>query len=416
MFSIYEGKIYNNTPSKTIDFNTLINIIRTNPYNKDYKIIRDHKKGDVEYDEGKKELVRCQPNCVVKYNSIKGPNFEKNYEIGSGYIYLDIDNLDNPLKYKKEFISKYKDVVSMVCISGGGRGLSILVKINHTITFKEEYKSIIDYLSSHYFNDIQLDKGALKLSQMWFISYDPDVYVNLEVCIDVSEGVKCVSQGIIQRVVSNNTLFYAPEREINTLSITEIDTHLITKTKYINKSDIDIDTIPWTDIKIPRKIRDGYKRKLYTYYFHALFNLNPEIDPKWIFAYVYNINRNCADPRMSYRDLLSLFNMQYGYIKSDRYNYQNNRKKSLHINPDLDLTGGQKSLVANKVNGSIRKNKTKLKIAAAIEKLTKENEKHTISSISKLSGVSRKTVGCHMKDLELIDLNVLINQLIKNIN
>ena len=102
MFSFYEGKIYNNTPSKTIDFNTLINVIRTNPYNRDYKTIRDHKKGDVEYDEGKKCLVRCQPNCVVKYNSIKGTNFEKNYEIGSGYIYLDIDNLNNPLKYKKE--------------------------------------------------------------------------------------------------------------------------------------------------------------------------------------------------------------------------------------------------------------------------------------------------------------------------
>jgi len=411
MFSFYKGKIYSNTPSKTIDFNTLINVIRNNPYNRDYKTIRDHKKGDVEYDEGKKELVRCHPNCVLKYNSIKGTNFVKNYEIGSGYIYLDIDNLNDPLKYKKEFISKYKDVVSMVCISAGGRGLSILVKINYRVTSKDEYKSIIDYLSSHYFNAIQLDKGALKLSQVWFISYDPNVYVNSEVCIDVSEGVKCVSQGIIQRVVGNNTLFYAPEREIMYLSITEIDNHLITKTKYINKSDID--TIPWTDIKIPRKIRDGYKRKLYTYYIHALFQLNPETHPKWIFAYVYNVNRNCADPKMSYRDLLSLFNMQYGYIKSDHYKYQNNRKKSLHINPDLDLTGGQKSIVANKVNGSIRKNKTKLKIAAAIEKLIKENEKHTISSISRLSGVSRKTVGCHMKDLELIDLDALINQLIK---
>ena len=413
MFSFYKGKIYSNTPSKTIDFNTLINVIRNNPYNRDYKTIRDHKKGDVEYDEGKKELVRCHPNCVLKYNSIKGTNFVKNYEIGSGYIYLDIDNLNDPLKYKKEFISKYKDVVSMVCISAGGRGLSILVKINYRVTSKDEYKSIIDYLSSHYFNAIQLDKGALKLSQVWFISYDPNVYVNSEVCIDVSEGVKCVSQGIIQRVVGNNTLFYAPEREIMYLSITEIDNHLITKTKYINKSDIDIDTIPWIDIKIPRKIRDGYKRKLFTYYTNALFHLNPETDPKWIFAYVYNVNRNCADPKMSYRDLLSLFNMQYGYIKSYHYKYQNNRKKSLHINPDLDLTGGQKSIVANKVNGSIRKNKTKLKIAAAIEKLIKENEKHTISSISRLSGVSRKTVGCHMKDLELIDLDALINQLIK---
>ena len=115
MFSLYEGKIYNNTPSKKIDFNTLIKIISTNPYNRDYKTIRDHKKGDVEYDEGKKYLVRCQPNCVVKYNSIKGPNFEKNYEIGSGYIYLDIDNLENALEYKKnhlintnDFFKKYK--------------------------------------------------------------------------------------------------------------------------------------------------------------------------------------------------------------------------------------------------------------------------------------------------------------------
>ena len=39
------------------------------------------------------ELVRCHPNCVLKFNSISGSNFEKNYEIGSGYIYLDIDNL-----------------------------------------------------------------------------------------------------------------------------------------------------------------------------------------------------------------------------------------------------------------------------------------------------------------------------------
>jgi len=111
MFSLYEGNIYNNIPSKTIDFKSLINIIRTNPYKRDYKVIRTHKKGDIEYNQGKKELVRCNPNCVLKYNSISGPDFEKNYEMSSGYIYLDIDHLDNPLEFKKEFISKYKEVV-----------------------------------------------------------------------------------------------------------------------------------------------------------------------------------------------------------------------------------------------------------------------------------------------------------------
>ena len=414
MFSLYEGKINNKIPSKTINFKNLISIIKTNPYNKDYKIIRNHKKGDTEYNRGKKNLVRCHPNCVLKYNSISGPNFEKNYEMGSGYIYLDIDNIENALKYKKEFISKYKEVVSMVCLSSGGNGLSILVKINHTITSKEEYKSIVGYLSSHYFKDIELDRGAFKLSQMWFISYDPDVFVNSEVCIDVSEGLKCVNQGIIQRVGGNNTLFYAPEVEIMYLSISDINSNLITRTQYTNRKDIDIDTIPWTDIKIPRVIKDGSKRRIYTRLIHSLFHLNPNVESRWVLGYIYNVNRNCADPKMSYRDLLSLFNLQYRYIKSDNYEYQNFRYKSLHINPDLNLTGGQKSLVANKVNGCIRKNKTKSKIAAAINQLSNENKDYSVLSISAMSGVSRKTVGFYINDLNPIDIDALIDYLIRD--
>ena len=414
MFSLYEGKINNKIPSKTIDFNTLINIIKTNPYNRDYNIIRIHKKGEVEYNQGKKELVRCHPNCVLRFNSISGPNFEKNYEIGSGYIYLDIDNLNNPIELKKEFISKYKDVVSMVCLSSGGSGLSVLVKINHLITSKYEYKCIIDFLKSQYFGDVEFDSGSDKLSQMWFISYDPNVFVNTEVCIDVTEGLKCVDQGIIQRVVSNNTLFYALEKEIMYLSISDINSNLITRTKYTNKKDIDIETIPWTDIKIPRVIKDGCKRRIYTRLIHSLFHLNSEVEPKWVLGYIYNVNRNCADPKMSYKDLLSLFNMQYGYIKSDHYEYQNYRYKTLHISPDAKLTSSQKSIIANKVNGCIRKNKTKSVIATAINQFSNQEKDYSVSSISKMTGVSRKTVGLYLNDLDPIDIDDLIEKLLKD--
>ena len=414
MFSLYEGNIYNNIPSKTIDFKSLINIIRTNPYKRDYKVIRTHKKGDIEYNQGKKELVRCNPNCVLKYNSISGPDFEKNYEMSSGYIYLDIDHLDNPLEFKKEFISKYKEVVSMVCLSSGGSGLSVLVKINHLITSKHEYKCIIDLLKSQYFGDVEFDSGSDKLSQMWFISHDPNVFVNTEVCIDVTEGLKCVDQGIIQRGISNNTLFYALEKEIMYLSISDINSNLITKTKYINKKDIDIETVPWTDIKIPRVIKDGNKRRIYTRLIHSLFHLNPEVEPKYVLGYIYNVNRNCADPKMSYRDLMSLFNMQYGYILSEHYEYQNYRYKTLHINPDADLTSGQKSIIANKVNGCIRKNKTKSVIAAAINQLINDEKDYSVSSISKITGISRKTVGLYINDLDPIDIDDLIEKLLKD--
>ena len=78
----------------------------------------------------------------------------------------------------------------MVCLSSGGSGLSVLVKINHLITSKHEYKCIIDFLKSQYFRDVEFDSGSNKLSQMWFVSYDPYVFVNTEVCIDVTEGIK----------------------------------------------------------------------------------------------------------------------------------------------------------------------------------------------------------------------------------
>ena len=414
MFSLYEGKINNKIPSKTIDFNTLITIVKTNPYKRDYKVIRTHKKGDIQYNQGKKELVRCHPNCVLKYNSISGPDFEKNYEIGSGYIYLDIDNLNNPIEFKKEFILKYKEVVSMVCLSSGGNGLSVLVKINHLITSKHEYKCIIDFLKSQYFRDVEFDSGSDKLSQMWFISHDPNVFVNTEVCIDVTEGLKCVDQGIIHRVVSNNTLFYALEKEIMYLSIADINSNLITRTKYNNKKDIDIETVPWTDIKIPRVIKDGNKRRIYTRLIHSLFHLNPEVEPKYVLGYIYNVNRNCADPKMSYRDLLSLFNMQYGYIKSDHYKYQNFRYKTIHISPDAKLTSSQKSIIANKINGCIRQNKTKSVIAAAINQLINDEKDYSVSSISKMTGVSRKTVGLYINNLDPIDIDDLIEKLLKD--
>ena len=157
-----------------------------------------------------------------------------------------------------------------------------------------------------------------------------------------------------------------------------------------------------------------YKRQIYTRLIHSLFYLNPNVEPKCVLGYIYNVNRHCADPKMSYRDLLSLFNLQYGYIKSDHYEYQNYRYKTLHISPDAKLTSSKKSIIANKVNGCIRKNKTKSKIAAAINQLSNENKDYSVSSISTMSGVSRKTVGFYINDLDPIDIDALIDHLIRD--
>ena len=410
MFSFYECVITNNTPKKVIEINELIDIIKYNPYQKDYNRIRSLSKGDKEYDELKRELPRCQPNCVVTYNSLKGDNFDRNFISGSGYIYLDIDQIDHPIEFKKWFINQYRDIVTMVCLSSGGTGLSILIKVNENITSHQRFKQVVSHIKTSMFDGVLFDNKTERLGNMWFISHDPDVYYSPNAIVDISGIEKCVNQGII-RSVCNNTLFYA-ENSIRYIPLNDIYSQIIIRTPYTNTNAIDVNEIPWVDIKLPRVIGDTRKRNAYTRIIHSLFHLNPYTDPKWIFAYLYNVNRNCADPQMSYRDLLSLFNFQYTYIKSEDYCFKGGRTKAVHFDPNLNLTGHQKTSLANKINGARRSNNKKLLILETIQQMRAQGEKETVSAIHRKSGVTRNTIFKHLKDMELTDLDELINSLL----
>ena len=414
MFSFYDSVILDNTPTKVIEINELIDIIKYNPYQKDYKRIRSLTKGDGEYDELKRELPRCHPNCVVAYNSLKGGNFERNYIQGSGYIYLDIDGVDDPVSYKSDFIKRYGRLVTMVCQSSGGNGLSILIRINENIVSHNHYKEVVTYIKTKLFGEIKFDKRTDRLGNLWFISHDPDVYYNPNaLVVDISGIEKCVNQGIIPSFCSN-TLFYAANT-IRYIPLDDIYSQIITRTPYKNINAIDIYEVDWVDIKLPRVIQDGMKRNTYTRIIHSLFHLNPDSDPKWIFAYLYNVNRNCADPQMSYRDLLSLFNFQYNYIESEDYRFKGGRKKAIHFDSNLNLTGHQKTSIANKLNGARRSNQKKMLISKTIKELRAMGEKETISAIHRKSGITRNTIIKHIKNLELTNLNELADSLIQNL-
>jgi hypothetical protein len=415
VFSLYEGEINNNTPTSTIDINSLVEIIKTNPYNKDFTTLRKYNKGEHQYDEGKKSLIRCHPNCVVTFNSLKDDNFDRNYIQGSGYIYLDIDSVEYPEHAKEQFINQFGNKLAMVCISSGGRGLSILVKINHQINSKCHFKEIVRYIKDIHFPGVDFDKNTDKLNTMWFISYDQNVYYNPNSIIDVSSVKECVDQGILHNSSNTNTLYYAEDR-IKKISINMIDSNIDTSTPYHTNKQIEINPIDWIDIKLPRQIKVGYRQRTFTSIIHRLFYLNPGVDPIWIFAYLYNVNKNCSEEEWrTYRDMLALFNFNYNIIKGEDYTFEGSRTKSIHFSPDLDITGSHKCSIANKLNGKIKSNNSKLKIAAAIKQLRQEGKKETVTAIHKLSGVSRKTVGIHLKDLEITNLDDYINDILDNL-
>lgn len=412
MFSFYTSEINNNTPTATIEIDELVDLISTNPHNKDFKTLRTLAKKDPRYMELKLQLLRCQPNCVVRYNSISGANFTKNFVTGSGYVYLDIDNLDHPTQFKKEFIEKYGHLVALVCISSGGKGLSILVRISETVDSHEHFKIVTKHLKNKVFTEIAFDEQTERLGNMWFISYDPEVFYNQAALVEVPSAKNCLLQGILHKSIGNYTLYYAVER-IDKIPISLINQSLNTRTLFNSDKPVIIKSVDWVEIKLPRVVKEGNRQRLFISTIHRLFYLNPDVDPVFIFAYIYRINKHLTDPQWrTYRDLLALFNQHYQIIHSEGYSFRCSKKKSTHISKDLPLDAAAKSSLANKINGALKANNCKKKIVRAINQLREDKKKETVSAIHRLSGVSRKTIQKHLNDLMPIDLDDYIDSLL----
>ena len=131
-YSYFENGIKDVNPKKNIDFPQLIKLIRNNPKQSLIEEIRMLRlNGDDYYKKLKDTLPNITPNCIVGYRSLKGNNIDTNLKMFSQYLYFDID--EPGVDYKNYIIKKYGHLISMVCSSSSGGGVSILFKISNEI-------------------------------------------------------------------------------------------------------------------------------------------------------------------------------------------------------------------------------------------------------------------------------------------
>ena len=137
---------------------------------------------------------------------------------------------------------------------------------------------------------------------------------------------------------------------------------------------------------------------------HALVYLNPDIERDYIFSYMFYINNRFARPKMEKREFTRFFNSIYNGLKNKGDIAIKTKIKSVHINPDSNLTKKQKISVANHVNGVKRMNVSIQKIIDAKTELVKKGEKITQKRIGEISGLSPKTVRKHFHST-IIDMD-----------
>jgi hypothetical protein len=317
----------------------------------------------------------------------------------SGYLYYDIDGFDTENELndaKKRLIDT--NIVTFICKSVGGRGLSFLVKYDTKSipndTFDELYKYVRDTFIS---NGFKIDTSAGGLVRKMIISSDSDVYFNDEVSLGIDKvsfqtykqqlrPVKKIKLKGMGSIIPNDTFSeiipfdeLLKEIKIETLYTREID------------GDFVIEDMNYYKIILPKIIKDGTKHKLYIRIINALYYINNNITPQQVYSYLTHINNMTSPKMIDYKLKTLVMNICNNIEKTGEVRIKP-RIKKLHFNKDSKLTKKQKQNMGAQLGAKIKNNKTLKLIEEARMDCAKRNETPTQKRIVELTGLGIATV------------------------
>lgn len=380
--------LYSNGNFEYLTIDDFIKSIKFGNENTDtINILRSLEYKSNEYKKVKNKLK----SCVMlhgEFSSISDSGLNKI----SNYLFYDIDEVNDIDELKSQLIDLG---INIIWKSPGGRGLHFLVECNGLTSdsFSSVHSIVYYHLSSL---GINVDKSAKGLCRKAYLSYDENIYVGNVPFVNVLGDLVCVGNvqyGIVcggqpnKRVERNkgNVHFY----ELELIPIKQLLTEINVKTKYEVKEDFVLKEIEWIDILIPKIINDGLKHTVYRRVMFQLHYLNPNITPNQVYSYLYHINKMRTNKPMENLVLRKLCINTIEYIKTEKISIKM-RKKKIHLNDRF--TPEQKEELGGKINAKIRQNESIRKIKEAREILKLENKKETKKEISRITGLSEKTV------------------------
>jgi len=362
MFSYFNEGISDCVPSKKISIEKLIKEIRQNN-NPNIQAIRALDPTDEKYDARKRQFKVSLPNitpcCTVSYRN------DKSIVEFNGYMYFDIDKLEDAENLKNELVAKYREYICMMCVSCSGRGLSFLVKVENEVTVTN-FTSIREYLSTHIFPDLKLDPQTKSKSNAWYISYDPNCYYNPSSVVDIPEQYLHDQEKKLNKSAKFNIINSSPDclktalYHYESIHISEVLKKLKFKTEVPVKNRIfDLYPIDYCEVYLPPnyKIPDGSKKLVFSHVIHNLVYLNPDVEPDYIFSYIKWLNQTKTVTPAVFKDLIRHFNYVYYTIKNTGEIHPQVRIKYFHCRPDT-ISVFEKKRLGKRMTALYKKSET----------------------------------------------------------
>lgn len=392
-------KTYKKFDKEIITIQQLKSIVKNNPQKEYIEYVRGLEYKSPEYNKSKENI-----SCIMPHGTFNGIG-NSNLISFSNYLYYDIDGIDT----KNELNDTIKRLcntfpISFLQRSVSGKGFHFLIKLddtflipNDTFFFIEVYSYVRELLLNKGFN---IDMSASGLSRKMLLSSDEDCLLNNQVSFSIDKvsfnsfielrstngKVKIKSKKLKNESIELNDTFFEP------IPIKELLQQIKVETKYTKdiEGDFIVEDMEYYYILLPEIIRDGTKHTLYTRIVNALYFINNNISRSQILSYIYYVN-NRANPGMTSKYLYNFITRLCDKIEENGVKIKP-RLKRIHFNKESNLTKKQKQIMAAKINGKLRTNRTIETIQNAKYELGIRNMKITQKEVVKYTGLSIATV------------------------
>lgn len=161
--SVFEN-IYSTIPA---DKKFLFDLCTTKEHIEIIKLLRSMERGSEDYLSVKKSLPCFTPSIIC---TKRGTDHIVSH---SGYVCLDWDNIDDPMKLKIN-LTKFS-FIAFCGLSCSGRGLYAMIRIEQPNMHRQHYEALLEFFDRL---GIPADPACKDLARTRIISYDPQYYYN----------------------------------------------------------------------------------------------------------------------------------------------------------------------------------------------------------------------------------------------
>ncbi|MGE5518864.1 MAG: DUF3987 domain-containing protein [Candidatus Dadabacteria bacterium] len=127
-----------------------------------------------EAQELKKQLASFTPSAIFRSRRVK-----EDIESYSGIIHLDFDKLTDEQMGKLRIALSSTGYTHIYFVSPSGKGIKVFVEVTSAVEEHHlAYKQVQDYYEN--LTGIKADPSCKDITRLCFVSYDPDIYRNLE--------------------------------------------------------------------------------------------------------------------------------------------------------------------------------------------------------------------------------------------